>query len=505
MQDSDTQSRQSPDAVRDRAGALLVLIALALPWNTQFGAGVPGSHGWMFALLLVATAITWASVVLTQRRLADPTADREGLSRLRLLLNAPYLALMAATVVYSIIGTVVLGGSGDVAPGVGPGAWFGLAGALLCAQPVFGNESSSGPRERSCRIIADASVGLSVLAACFNLYWRLRFVVPDLFSGNAVGQNLAVTVTALLYTAAALTPIVLVARWLRRDAEPDRLATTLLAAATLAAGALVWWLPAGREIDGFHGIAQSTTTSFVGFEGYLAWVAVAAIGGPLALLRAGTRTAPDVIVWRGAVRKSLLLIAVWAGVSAVLRIADLVLSGVLELPVQPYDKIVLLVFDLMTAVLSGWLVRKGFTHVPRLAARVMLTGLLALTVCRVLLGVALVPRSPSLVPQQGGTLFGNDLAQQITSTFDVTLCMLALLVLVLAMTVLNHTLWVPRRVALSAKTPARPVSQPGEPRIARGQTSTVATHSEPVADDSRSATPEAPRIAGPRHPRDGGL
>ncbi|BBY98932.1 hypothetical protein MFAL_23990 [Mycolicibacterium fallax] len=473
------------DAVRDGIGAALVLIALVLPWNIQFGLGVPGNYGWLFALLFLGSLGPWAAVALTRRRLADPAAAPESVTRMRLLLNLPYLALVAATVVFAVIGAIVLGGTGDPAPGVGPGAWFGLAGALLCAQPVFGIGTSSGHRARGCRLVTNVFVGLAVLAALFNVFWRVRFVVPGIFDGDAVGQNLTVVAAAVLYAAAALTPILLVARWLRTDAEPDRLATLLLGGATLIAGALVWLLPAGRQIDGFHGIAQNTGTAGVGYEGYLAWVAVAAIAGPLAMLRAGSWRAPDAAAWRGAVRRSLQLIAAWAAVSAVLRITDLVLAGVLEVPELPYVKTALMAVDVLTAVLAGWLVLNGFARLPKMAARVLLFGLVALTVCRVALGVRLSPRVDALVTPERTAVFGNDQFQQITSTFDVVLCVLAAAVAVTALTVLDR----------------RPPALPVDPAVAADRTegthgvqAELSQADEVQADAARPAG-AAPKIA----------
>ena len=65
--------------------------------------------------------------------------------------------------------------------------------------------------------------------------------------------------------------------------KASRLATVALGTSTLVAGIVVWVLPVGRDIDAFHGIAQNTSTAGVGFEGYLAWAAAAAIFAPRTL------------------------------------------------------------------------------------------------------------------------------------------------------------------------------------------------------------------------------
>ncbi|MCV7194244.1 hypothetical protein [Mycolicibacterium brumae] len=501
MHETTTPNRR-PDAIRDGLGAAFALLALLLPWNVRFGLTIEGSAHWMFALLIIATLGVWASALITHRRLGED-AQPESLSRLRLLLSTPYLLLATAAVLFSLIGSIALGGSGVVAPGVGPGVWFGVAGALLCAQPVFGGGTTSGRWSRSARMITDVSVGLAVLAVLFTLYWRLRRVVPDIVAGEAVGQNLAVTVAFLLYSAVALAPILVAARWMRSGEESDRLVVTLLGASTLVAGALVWWLPTGREIDGFHGIAQNTGVATVGFQGYLAWVAVAAIVGPLALLRAVGRSASGNLAWQNATRKALLLIAVWSAGSAILRITDLVTAGTLGLPVMPFDQTAMLAFDALTALLAGWVARNGYDSLPKLGMRAVLVGLVTLTVCRVVLGIVLVPRVESFAPTEYDDIFGNDLYQQITSTFDVVLCVLAAAVLGLALTVLGRS---PRKRVTAGAGARRtaPAGAPGSSAASPAPAASAAAASAPAAPaPAASAAPpvsrtaEQPRIAGP--------
>jgi hypothetical protein len=55
-----------------------------------------------------------------------------------------------------------------------------------------------------------------------------------------------------------------------------------------------------------------------------------------------------------------------------------------------------------------------------------------LSVSRIVLGIALSPRIAGTPAGAGNPVYGNNLAQQITSTFDVALCGLALCILVVA-------------------------------------------------------------------------
>lgn len=89
-------------------------------------------------------------------------------------------------------------------------------------------------------------------------------------------------------------------------------------------------------------------------------------------------------------------------------------------------------FDLVTAVLAIWL-RVNLVN-RSLSGRLLwsLCGILfTFTVSRVVVGIALAPRSAGRQYTAGpdSPVYGNNLAHQITSTFDVVLCGLALWVL----------------------------------------------------------------------------
>jgi hypothetical protein len=131
----------------------------------------------------------------------------------------------------------------------------------------------------------------------------------------------------------------------------------------------------------------------------------------------------------------LLLIIVWCLGSMLMRITDLAVAVTLNFPFSRYDSVVLAAFDLATAVLAIWLrINLGNDAV---SARLIssLCGLVAtLSISRVVVGVALAPRfgeSPNAPAPN--PVYGNNLAQQITSTFDVMLCVLALCILAAAL------------------------------------------------------------------------
>ncbi|MGV0042797.1 hypothetical protein ACRU13_03390 [Mycobacterium colombiense] len=426
----------------DLTAVALLVLAVFLPWNLYFGIGIPGSSTVLFGVLIAVTVLAVLAVgIAGSWRSAGARFNPARAARLRLALNVPYLLLVLGFVVFDAYETVRFGGTVTVPGGVGPGAWAGIAGSLLSAQavpagalagPVPAGDESTG-WHRSARVIGSLSMLAAVLSFGFNLYWRVRYALQNTGGAAEFGkQNIAVIATAVVYGVVALVAVLVASRWLLRSARESRLTTVALGASTLAAGVLVWFLPAGRDIDAFHGIAQNTSTAGVGFEGYLAWAAGAALFAPRALFGRRNTSPTEESAWRATTRNGLLLIAVWSVGSVAMRITDLIVGVTLNYPFSRYSSIVLAAFDLATAVLAIWLRRRLATLSARMVTS--LCGLVAtLSVARVIVGLELAPRfedspnSPALHP-----VYGNNLAQQITSTFDVTLCGLALGILVAA-------------------------------------------------------------------------
>lgn len=410
--------------VRDLAATALLVVAPLLPWNLYFGLGIPGTSGTGFAALLTVTLLSLLSLGVTRLR---PVASRPAVAaRLRVGLNTPYLVLVLAFVAFDVFETVRFAGTVQVPGGVGPGAWVGVAGALLGAQPASTDPADG--RIPLVRVLGYASMLGATLSFGLNLYWRVKYAL----GGSGFGkQNIAVITSAVVYGVVALVAVLVASTWLVRTTKAARLATVALGASALVAGVLVWILPVGRDIDAFHGIAQNTSTAGVGFEGYLAWAAAAALFAPRTFSDHRATRATEANVWRAAARNGLLLIAVWCLGSMAMRLTDLTVAVSLNYPFSRYDSMVLAGFDLVTAALALWL-RVDLAN-DAVSARLVssLCGLVAtLSVSRVVLGVALAPRfqePPDATAQN--PVYGNDLAQQITSVFDVTLCGLSLCIL----------------------------------------------------------------------------
>jgi hypothetical protein len=341
--------------------------------------------------------------------------------------------------VFAVVQTVRYGGTQVAAPGVGPGAWVGIAGTLLAAQPILADDPADKDRLRpwlaSARKIGWGALVLAALSVGFNLFWRTGHVIPGVSDATFGAQSLAVIVTAAVYGVAALAPVIVGSIWILQSDKASRLATIMLGAAALAAGTMVWITHIGRDIDAYHGIAQNTSTAAVGFEAYLAWAAAAAVFATPALRVVCGRRPTNATVWRQAACKALMLIAVWCIGSASMRMTDLIDAVSLNLEFSPGTSLVLLAADLTTAVAALGLRAKVRRSAPAFVALSWCAGLVALTASRVIIGVVLAPRraGPSAVTAAENPVYGNMLSQQITSTFDVVLCVLALGILAATM------------------------------------------------------------------------
>ncbi|MBU8808795.1 hypothetical protein KL953_07795 [Mycolicibacterium goodii] len=449
--------------VRDGVAIALLVLALLLPWNLQFGVGVPGSDGSTFAVLGIVTvlAVVAASAPhIGPLRLTAPNADVRRTSLLRLLLSVAYLVVVIGFVAFHVAQTVRNGGTGAVAPGVGPGMLLGAAGALLAAQPPITSITIEDNKFRRWYAVARAigflSIALATLSVAFNLYWRLRYLfVTEVAFG---GHDVAVIVTTVLYGAEAMTALVIASRWLTEKTAAARLATTAVGVSGAVAATLVWLMGIGRDIDAFHGIAENTSTAAVGYEGYLAWAVGAAIVAPTTLYAVFLIKPPTIGAYRGAALKCLTLIAFWGFAAAALRIVDYVVAESLSLPRALYDSVAMTVFSLMTAIIARGVHRQLSRGVVSTVVTAAFSAVLfVFTVADVAIGVALAPRYAASPPD---AIYGNNLVQQITSTFDVVVCVLSLLVLVVLLFTGPLAGYLTRRAAAKPAAAPTPVPTP---------------------------------------------
>lgn len=488
--------------VRDGIAVALLVLALLLPWNLEFGVGVPGSDGSLFAVLAVVTVLAIVAALtphLGPFRLTAANPDVRRTGRIRLVLSLAYLVVVIGFVGFHLVQTVGDGGTGAVAPGVGPGMLLGVAGALLAAQPPITSITIEDNKFRRwyavSRVIGFVSIALATLSVAFNLYWRLRYLfVTQVDFG---GHDVAVIVTTLLYGAEAMIALVIASRWLTERTAAARLATTAIGISGAVAAAVVWVFGIGRDIDAFHGIAQNTSTAAVGYEGYLAWAAAAAIVAPTTLYAVFLIKPPTIGAYRGAAQKCLTLIAFWSFAAAALRVVDYLIALSLDLPRALYDSVAMTVFSLITAVIARWLHRQLSNGAMATSVTAAFSAVLfVFAVADVAIGVALAPRYAAPAPD---AIYGNNLAQQITSTFDVTVCALSLIVLVVMLFTGPLAGYLVRRDARAAKAVPVPPAAPeptedisAPPTIVRRPQATAVPRIVRLKEDSTTVLPAPP-------------
>ncbi|UHJ57157.1 hypothetical protein LT337_10210 [Mycolicibacterium fortuitum] len=106
--------------VRDGLAVVLLVVAMLLPWNLEFGVGVPGSAASTFVMLAIVTLLAIAAALaphLGPFRLGGGRSDVRRTSRVRLVLSAAYLLVVVCFVGYHVAQTVRGGGTGAVPRG----------------------------------------------------------------------------------------------------------------------------------------------------------------------------------------------------------------------------------------------------------------------------------------------------------------------------------------------------------------------------------------------------
>lgn len=470
--------------VRDGVAVVLLFLALLLPWNLDFGLGIPGSNGLFFVMVIFVTLLAAAAALAPHvgpLRLAGPQPDVRRTSLIRLLLPVAYLVLALGFVGYHLLQTVRDGGTGLLPPGIGPGLIVGVGGALLAAQPPITSITieDNGFRRwyTAARVLGAISIALATLSVAFNVYWRLRYLFVT--NGEFGGHDVAVIITTVLYGAVALIALVIASRWLLEKSAAARLATTALGGSAALASTLVWVAGIGRDVDAFHGIAQNTSTAAVGYEGYLFWAAAAAIVAPTTLYAVFLIKPPTVGAYRSAAQKCLTLIAFWAFAAAVCRVVDYLIALSLDLPHAAYDSVAMTVFNVITGFIARWLHRQlGRGEATPTVIAAFSGVLFVFTVANLAIGVALAPRYAEPSPD---AVYGNNLAQQITSTFDVVICLVSLTVLIaMLFTGPLAGYLVRRREGRAAPAPA-PAPPPPSPEPPTAAAPTVAQPAPTVA------------------------
>lgn len=300
------------DYTRDGTAAALLFVSLFLPWSATVGIARVGSSA-LVLLLVLPTLLSLASVLLpyvARLGMLGPNWNVGQIRVLRLVANGPLIATVVGLVVYDVIrGMFRFGESSSIftGNGVGAGAWFGLAGALLAAQPRAAEiriDPRTAPRWLALvKPLVFVAWGSSVASALLALIYILVSVSRyRYYDGPQTFESLIV-----LFVSSAV-PIVVVgvaAVGLARRFASWRLTIAALGIALLAAG-LLHSISEGTSVELFHTV---TASPYYGITFLIAAAAITFI--PFGVASVGDGTHPG-YVWLAAARNGMLLIAVWS-------------------------------------------------------------------------------------------------------------------------------------------------------------------------------------------------
>ncbi|MBO8146602.1 RDD family protein [Rhodococcus erythropolis] len=300
------------DYTRDGTAAVLLFVSFFLPWSATVAITRVGSSA-LVVLLVLPTLLSLVSLSLpyvARLGMLGPNWNVGQIRVLRLVANGPLIATVVGLVVYDVIrGMFRFSESSSVftGNGVGAGAWFGLAGALLAAQPRAAEiriDPRTAPRwlalvKPLVFVAWGSSVASALLALIYILVSASRYRYYD---GPQTFESLIV-----LFVSSAV-PIVVVgvaAVGVARRFASWRLTIAALGIALLAAG-LLHSISEGTSVELFHTV---TASPYYGITFLIAAAAITFI--PFGAASVGDGTHPG-YVWLAAARNGMLLIAVWS-------------------------------------------------------------------------------------------------------------------------------------------------------------------------------------------------
>jgi hypothetical protein len=332
------------DYVRDALAAFALIISLFMVWHAG-GAGTGRFAGDLAATHLDVVVITLLSLAslsipyLWRAGVFGPSWSYAKTQDVRLLAGAPYFLLV---VVYLVIEIVAH-------PGLGPAMAFGLAGAILAAQPRR-SELADGDvvRDRRWVVAVLAIAGLVVVLTLIQI-----IEAATLFDAASM-----VMIALLALGNAALLAVVAVG--VVRGSNPWRLVGIGIG----IVGAVFGLLSLSPEFV----LTKMTTTAVFPSFSLVFWMAFGAAVAAPSVARLMTREEPAPVSWLSALRPVLdLAIGVNALVAVVSIVAIIRLSspgGHLLDAVSPVPFVLALIFGL-AGVVGGIVVRITGPKDPR--------------------------------------------------------------------------------------------------------------------------------------------
>jgi len=337
------------DYTRDGTAAVLLFVSFFLPWSMTVGITRVGSSG-LVALIVLPILLSLVSLSLpyvARLGMLGPNWNVGQIRVLRLVANAPLLSAVVGLVVYDVIrGMFRFSESSSIftGNGVGAGAWFGLAGALLAAQPRAAEiriDPRTAPRWLALvKPLVFVAWGSSVASALLALIYIL--VSASRYRYYDGPQTFESRIVLFVSSAVPIVVVGVAAVGLARRFASWRLTIAALGIALLAAG-LLHSISEGTSVELFHTV---TASPYYGITFLIAAAAITFI--PFGVASVGDGTHPG-YVWLAAARNGMLLIAVWSFGVGFSQIA----MSATQFGIVPWgDALVLAVLAMLVAILA---------------------------------------------------------------------------------------------------------------------------------------------------------
>ncbi|TSD96641.1 hypothetical protein FOS14_16495 [Skermania sp. ID1734] len=378
------------DYVRDGIAALLLFIAMFLPWNSEFSFTGGGFAG-LILLVILLTLLSIASLALpyvARLGMLGPNWHVAQVRMIRLLVNLPYALMIIGFLLWDVVASLWVFSNADAGPGIGSAMIFGAAGVVLAAQPRASEIEASSmiPARWSAGVrgLAIAALALTVISALLDLVAILTTAHQH---DAETSDTLRILVLALLLVASSIAIVTVVVLGVIRGLASARIALMGVALAFVVAS----------FFSAF--IVEVRFDFFLASPAYMGAVLLVAAGvaatTPGQVFNDYGSTHPG-YTWLRAARGLLLLMAVWNFADAIVSIGRAIVVATYSNeygtpPLGVGASAALAVFSLLSGALStvGTMMvrpRQGATD-PRPAREMILgicLGLFVLTVARLI-------------------------------------------------------------------------------------------------------------------------
>ena len=222
------------DLFRDALALLLLLVSLAMPWNSV-ASGVKHSTGHIEVILVTLLSVLSLSLTyLARAKVFGPAVSPAQVGLIRAAANAPYAIVVA---IYLVLDIAKVGDNWYLAGGLGYGAAIGLTGAALAGMPrkIEADATSVGALQAALMRLA-----VPALAVLWVVLSFINFI--NVFADWApVVDSVSATVALVISVLIVLVPLALIAAGLIRRSAVARTVTVTAGVVFLGAVIIDWF------------------------------------------------------------------------------------------------------------------------------------------------------------------------------------------------------------------------------------------------------------------------